>query len=231
MMHNCLIIDDEPIAHRILESYCLQMSRIETIFHAYNAPEARFFLDNENIDILLLDIQMPEETGIQFLTNLEKRPITIFTTAYLDYALDGFELGVMDYLVKPIRFERFQRSIERAVEFLDLRELKLSIDKSIINPTENIIIQSGTKEIVIKKSSITHIQGLKDYAIIHTPQKRFVIRETMHALESLLTPQGFVRVHKSFIVAREKLVYCSRYKIEFDGFQIPVGRTYRGQVK
>ena len=231
MPYNCLIVDDEPIAHRILESYCLQMSPLETIFHAYNAPEARVILDHENIDILLLDIQMPEETGIQFLTSLEKRPITIFTTAYLDYALDGFELGVMDYLVKPIRFERFQRAIDRAVEFLELEELKLSIHQSPINPSGNVVIQSGNKQLNIEKASITHVQGLKDYAIIHTPQKRFVVRETMHALETLLTHLGLVRVHKSFIVARDKLAYCSRYKIEFDGFQIPVGRTYRAQVK
>ncbi len=231
MPYHCLIIDDEPIAHRIMDTYCQQIGQIKTVFHAYNAPEARVFLDIENIDILLLDIQMPEETGIQFLTNLAKRPITIFTTAYLDYALEGFELGVMDYLIKPIRFERFQRAMDRAVEFLELQNLKSSIEKATIEPTQNVVIQSGNKQLNLEKTSITHIQGLKDYAIIHTAQKRFVVRETMHALEKLLMPLGFVRVHKSFIVARDKLAYCSRNKIEFDGFQIPVGRTYKDQMK
>ena len=233
MNYNCLIVDDEPIAHRILEGYVKETPRIGTFQHAYNAPEARQYMSEQTVDILLLDIQMPEETGIAFLTSLTERPVTIFTTAYLNYALEGYELGVMDYLVKPIRFERFQQAIERAVEFLDLQAFKSAVQKSEADkpaPPETIVIQSGQKQIVIARSAITHVQGLKDYAIIHTPNKRYVVRETMRDLASLLVPSGFVRVHKSFIVAAEKLVYLHRQKIEFDGFQIPVGRTYRGQI-
>jgi DNA-binding LytR/AlgR family response regulator len=183
------------------------------------------------VDILLLDIQMPEETGIDFLKSLEHRPITIFTTAFLNYTLEGYELGVMDYLVKPIRFERFHQAIERAIEFLDLQKFKSAIQKTETEKPEIITLQSGQKQIEIQRSAITHIQGLKDYAIIHTPAKRYVVRETMRDLATLLAPSGFVRVHKSFIVATEKLDYLHRQKVEFDGFQIPVGRSYRGQIK
>ncbi len=234
MNYHCLIVDDEPIAHRILEGYITEICRIGTFHHAYNAPEARLYIADNKIDILLLDIQMPEESGIAFLKSLTERPVTIFTTAFLNYALDGYELGVMDYLVKPIRFERFQQAIERAVEFLDLQQFKAAVQKSEADkPTtsETIVIQSGQKQFVIERSTITHVQGLKDYAIIHTAAKRFVVRETMRELAALLAPSGFVRVHKSFIVAAEKLIYLHRQKIEFDGFQIPVGRTYRGQLK
>jgi DNA-binding LytR/AlgR family response regulator len=231
MNYHCLIVDDEPIAHRILEGYLKQIKNIGSFHHAFNAPEARQYLTKNTVDILLLDIEMPEETGIDFLKSLEQRPITIFTTAFLNYTLEGYELGVMDYLVKPIRFERFQKAIERAVEFLDLQHFKSAIQKSEVEKPEIITIQSGQKQIEIKRSEITHVQGLKDYAIIHTAAKRFVVRETMSHLATLLAPSGFVRVHKSFIVSEEKLVYLHRQKIEFDGFQVPVGRSYREQIK
>lgn len=230
MSYHCLIVDDEPIAHRILEGYLRQIGDIEAFYHAFNAPEARQVLLENPVNILLLDIQMPEETGIVFLKSLEKRPVTIFTTAFLNYTLEGYELGVMDYLVKPIRFERFQQAIERAMEFLDLQQFKSAVLKSAAAQPETIVIQSGQKQVEIKRSSITHVQGLKDYAIIHTTAKRFVVRETMQGLTTLLAPSGFVRVHKSFIVSKEKLVYLHRQKIEFDGFQIPVGRSYRGGI-
>ncbi len=231
MNYHCLIIDDEPIAHRILEGYLKEIKSITSFHHAYNAPEARQYLLENSVDILLLDIQMPEETGIAFLKSLEQRPVTIFTTAFLNYALDGYELGVLDYLVKPVRFERFQQAVERATEFLDLQQFKSDVQKSETGKPETITIQSGQKQIEIQRLAITHIQGLKDYAIIHTPTKRFVVRETMRDLAALLASSGFVRVHKSFIVSEEKLVYLHRQKIEFDGFQIPVGRTYKVQIK
>lgn len=230
MNYHCLIVDDEPIAHRILEGYLKQIKSIGTYHHAFNAIEARSCLEENTVDILLLDIQMPEETGIAFLKSLEHRPISIFTTAFLNYTLDGYELGVMDYLVKPIRFERFEQAIVRAVEFLDLQKFKSEVQKNLAEKPETITIQSGQKQLVIERKAISHIQGLKDYAIIHTKTKRYVVRETMRDLATLLAPSGFVRVHKSFIVSEKKLAYLHRNKIEFDGFQIPVGRSYRGQI-
>lgn len=222
-----MIVDDEPIAHRILESYLQDHPRVELIYSAYNTYDARQCCELNPVDLLLLDIQMPEETGLDFLRNLEKRPVTIFTTAHLDYALEGFELGVMDYLVKPIRRERFDAALKRAIEFLDLQQLQ-SILRSPDSIQETIEIQSGTKSIALPLAGISHVQGLKDYAIIYTPERRHVLRMTMKNLEQLLTPHGFVRVHKSFIVAANRLPLIHRQKIEFDGFQIPVGRRFRG---
>ncbi len=224
--YNCLIVDDEPIAQRILENYLQGHERVELCYRAYNTLEARQWCEANTADILLLDIQMPEETGLAFLRSLENRPVTILTTAHLEYALEGFDLGVIDYLVKPIRRERFDTALNRAIEFLDLLRMQSTLLASSTSPTM-IEIQSGVKRITLPLLGISHVQGLKDYAIIHTSDRRHVVRMTMKSLEQLLAPHGFVRVHKSFIVAGDKLSLRHRNKIEFDGFQVPVGRKFR----
>ncbi len=224
--YQCLIVDDEPIAHRILETYLQGHERVEICGHAYHAHAAREHCQQHPVDLLLLDIQMPEETGLAFLRSLEKRPVTILTTAHLEYALEGFDLGVMDYLVKPIRRERFDAALSRAIEFLDLLQLQSTLHPSPAAPA-TIEIQSGAKRITLLLNDISHVQGLKDYAIIHTPERRHVVRMTMKKLEQLLAPHGFARVHKSFIVAQGKLPLMHRHRIEFEGFQVPVGRRFR----
>jgi len=224
--YQCLLVDDEPIAHRILQNYLQGHERVEVCCQALHTQDARRWCQAHPPDLLLLDIQMPEETGLDFLRSLEKRPVTILTTAHLEYALEGFELGVMDYLVKPVRRERFDLALNRAIEFLDLLQLQSTLHPSVSAPA-TIEIQSGTKKIMLPLADITHVQGLKDYAIIHTVGRRHVLRITMKNLEQLLEPQGFVRVHKSFIVAAEKLALMHRNKIEFEGFLIPVGRRFR----
>lgn len=224
--YKCIIVDDEPIAHRILETYLSGYERIEITFKAYNTFDARQWCFSESVDLLLLDIQMPEETGLSFLRTLVEKPVTILTTAHLEYALEGFDLGVMDYLMKPIRRERFDLALQRAIEFLDLKQQQTTL----ITPTptqETIEFQSGLKRISLPLAEISHIQGLKDYAIIHTSSRRHVVRMTMKNLEILLTPLGFFRVHKSFIVAQDKLGLIFRNRIEFNGYQIPVGRRFK----
>lgn len=224
--YQCLIVDDEPIAHRILATYLYDHERVAVGHHARHTHDARQWCAAHTADLLLLDIQMPEETGLAFLRSLDKRPVTILTTAYLEYALEGFDLGVMDYLVKPIRRERFDTALNRAIEFLDLLQLQSTLRASATTQA-TIDIQSGAKSITLLPTSITHVQGLKDYAIIHTVDRRHVVRMTMSSLTPLLAPHGFARVHKSFIVAQDKLPLMHRNKIEFDGFQVPVGRRFK----
>lgn len=228
--YQCLIVDDEPIAHRVLLHYLNGQDRVEVACQAYHAHDARSWCQTHRVDLLFLDIQMPEETGLDFLRTLPQRPVTIFTTAFLDYALEGFELGVLDYLVKPIRKERFLLSLNRAVEFLDLQQLQSTLLQTQHAP-EMISIQSGLKKVVVPVASLTHVQALKDYAILFTPQKRYVVRMTMKTIENILAPHGFVRVHKSFIVAQDKVKLLHKNKIEFDEIQIPVGRKYREAVR
>ena len=223
--YRCLIVDDEPIAHRILQNYLATHERMVLCGQAYNTHDARQVCQTQSVDLLLLDIQMPEETGLDFLRSLTQRPVTILTTAHLEYALEGFDLGVMDYLVKPIRRERFDLALQRAIEFLDLLQSQAVLRRA--EQPDVIEIQSGAKPIALSPKTISHVQGLKDYAILHTPERRHVVRMTMKHLEELLRPYGFVRVHKSFLVSADKLALLRRNRIEFDGFQIPVGRRYK----
>ena len=183
MKPTCLIVDNEPIAHRILENYLQQLGSLQVVCNCFNTETAAAFLSKNNVDVLFLDIQMLNETGFVFLKNFTEKPLTIVTTAYLDYSLEGFELGVLDYLVKPIRYERFEKSVNRAIEFLELIHLKQ--EKETIEANE-ISIKSGIKHYTIRRSDITHVQALKDYALIFTPEKKYVMRATMPEMLKIL---------------------------------------------
>lgn len=230
MKYRCVITDDETLAHSVLKEYFRANEQLLLMKQCYSVEETRFFLANNEIDILFLDIEMPEENGISFLQSLKNKPITIFTTAYLHYTLEGFDLGVMDYLVKPIRKERFELAVNRAIEFLKLQTLKSNIDKENISLSQ-LLIKSGTKRIIIERVSITHIQALKDYMIIYCGDKKHVVRSTMREMEDLLGNSDFIRVHKSFIVAKNKIKNLSASGIEFNQFEIPVGRKYKALVQ
>lgn len=224
-----MITDDEPLAHHVLKEYIEQNGQLILIKQCYNAAEARTYLAANPVDILFLDIEMPEETGIDLLYSLKQKPITIFTTAFLNYSLDGFELGVMDYLVKPIRRERFELSVKRAVEFLQLLQLKTGIEKDNAARSK-LLIKTGNKRISVDRSTVTHVQALKDYSIIYCGETKYVVRSTMKEMEELLGSAEFLRVHKSFIVAKQKIQFITPAGIEFSNFEIPVGRKYKEAV-
>jgi DNA-binding LytR/AlgR family response regulator len=224
MIYSCMIVDDEPLAHRILEKYLADTEGVTLTHKAFNAKDAAAYLTKNDVDILLLDINMPEINGIDFLKSLDNKPITIFTTAFRNHALKGYELGVLDYLLKPIKRERFQLAISRAIEFLKLKSLEEKLEGS--TPKE-IIIRSNGRNIRIATENITHIQGLKDYTILFAAEKKYAVKGSVKAMVERLPTELFVRVHKSFIVAKSKLSLISRNKIEFDGFQIPIGRRFK----
>ncbi|HUP12210.1 MAG TPA: LytTR family DNA-binding domain-containing protein [Niastella sp.] len=227
MMYKCMIVDDEPLAHTVLLSHIQKQDSLTVVKQCDNAEDARTYLAANPVDILFLDIEMPEETGIHLLQSLPQKPVTIFTTAYLHYSLEGFELGVIDYLVKPIRYERFDRAVKRAIDFLQLLQLRSGIGTQ---DTE-LLIKTGNKKIAVSRNSITHVQALKDYVIIYSEQAKYVVRSTMKEMEELLGAAAFVRVHKSFIIAKSKARFYSANKIEFDNFEIPVGRKYKKVIE
>lgn len=227
MIYSCMIVDDEPLAHRILEKYLADTEGVALTHKAFNAKDAAVFLAKNDVDILLLDINMPEINGIDFLKSLDNKPITIFTTAFRNHALEGYDLGVLDYLLKPIKRERFQLAISRAVEFLKLKALEEKLEDST---HKEIIIRSNGQNIRLVTEKITHIQGLKDYTILFTSEKKYVVKGSVKAMVERLPTELFVRVHKSFIVAKSKLPLISRNKIEFEGFQIPIGRRFKNDV-
>ena len=225
--YKCVIVDDEPLAQKIIAGYVQQYGGLEIAGIFSNAADAKNFMQNNLPDVLLLDIQMPEETGIQLIKSLEYKPITIFTTAHINYSLEGFELGVLDYLVKPIRYKRFETAMNRAVEVLELLQIKAKLQH---DESEDLFIKSGTKKYILKRKDISHIQGWKDYAIIFCNHKKYIVRATMKEMETMLGNERFARVHKSFIVAKEKLKHYANMKIEFEDYEIPVGRKYKGNA-
>ena len=228
MMYKCMIVDDEPLAHTVLQSHIQKTGSLQIVKQCYSAEDARAYLAANPVDILFLDIEMPEETGIHLLQSLPQKPVTIFTTAYLHYSLEGFELGVIDYLVKPIRYERFERAVKRAIDFLQLLQLRSGVNDA---SDAGLLIKTGNKKITVSRGSITHVQALKDYVIIYSEQAKYVVRSTMKEMEELLGAAAFVRVHKSFIIAKSKARFYSANKIEFSNFEIPVGRKYKKVVE
>lgn len=226
--YKCIIIDDEPLAHDVLNEYITSLQNIEVSASFFNPEDAGEYLINYTPDIMFLDIKMPGMDGITFLKMLVNKPVTIMTTANRGYALEGFDLGVMDYLIKPIKKERFLLAVTRAIEFIELQKNNISfLEQAKSREQNNFTIKSGTKLISLRLDSITHIQGLKDYAIVHTTDKKYVIKGYIKAIEPILPKGYFTRVHKSFIVANTRVKVINRSKIEFDNFQIPVGRSYR----
>lgn len=232
MTFTCIIIDDEPIAHAVLKDHISKFPDLEIKGCFFNAEKADSYISNSPVDLIFLDIAMPGKSGIDFLGALKNKPVTIFTTAYRQYAFEGFELGVIDYLVKPIEFSRFDIAVKRATDFIRLSKTEHLIDFDINNIETNysICIKSGIKKIVIDYRTIVFAQGLKDYTILHAGDKKYVVRGTVKFFEDLLPATYFMRVHKSFIVAKNKIRVVVKTKIEIDNIKIPIGRFYKSLV-
>jgi DNA-binding LytR/AlgR family response regulator len=229
-MIKCIIVDDEPLAQDVLEEHISKVSDFELVKKFNNAPAAQKFLETNDVDLILLDIEMPEMTGIHFLKTLSKPPLTIFTTAYRNYAFEGFELGVIDFLLKPISFPRFSTAMEKVKEFLSLKTQDTQLEQSESAP-EFIFVKSGVKRIKLFFDHVTHIQGLKDYAIIYTPQEKIVIKGSIKMVQDMFPSTLFVRVHKSFLVSSKAIKRIERNRIVIENYQIPIGRNYRENME
>lgn len=231
MKYSCIIVDDEPLAHDVLIHYISFIPELILTAQFFNTSEARQYLDKNEIDILFLDIKMPGEDGLHFLEKLNQRPITLMTTAFRDYAIEGFDLGVMDYLIKPIKKERFEQGIQRAIEFLELMKKNPILIDEPTPSKSSFTIKSGTKLISLDLNSITHIQGLKDYSILYTQDAKYVIKGYIKNVEKMMPEKQFIRVHKSFIVAKNLIKTIDRNKIKLSLHQIPIGRMYKKRVE
>ncbi len=227
MKFSCIIIDDEPLSHDVLKSHLQHTPEIQLVGSFHNAKDASDYLADHTTDLILLDVQMPEINGLDFLKSLEHKPLTIVTTAFRDYALEGFELGVMDYLLKPIELNRFTSSIKRAVDFLRLVRSGETSDAISPDNAHKILIKTGTKKVLLDYRRIVFAQGLKDYTILHTDESKYVVKGSIKACEEYLPTNYFVRVHKSFIVARPRIEVVHRNKIELGSVSIPIGRNFK----
>lgn len=217
-MINCIIVDDEPLASALLEKHITMISSLQLIGKAENAMEAYQLLQTKSIDLMFLDIEMPHLNGIDFLRSLSHRPKTIFTTAYRDFALEGFELEVMDYLLKPITFERFFKSVDRI-----LRDQKDYEEDFIIFKTEGMNRKISVQEIIYFES-----QG-NDVKTVLTKNENFISKNKMTDLEAALSGKGFIRIHRSFMINSHYITAFSNNEIVLDSYTVPVGRSYKNE--
>ncbi|NGP87952.1 response regulator transcription factor [Aliifodinibius halophilus] len=215
----CLIVDDEPSAQQILERYISDVPRLELLKSCDDALQARSYLTDHHADLLLLDINMPTLSGISFLKSLRNPPEVILTTAYDEYALEGYELDVIDYLLKPFSFERFLQAISKY-------EDRVQND----NQQNTLFIKADHKTYRIDSDSISYIESLGDYITIHISDKKLTTYETLKNIQTKL-PSNFMRVHKSFIVCIDKVNYLEGNRLILSTDEIPIGGTYREKVK
>ncbi len=246
-MFTCIIIEDEPLARNLMEVYVSKVPQLQLLKSFSSSLAALDFLRENTIDILFSDIQMPEITGITLLKILQKKPLVILTTAYSEYALEGYELEVFDYLLKPISLERFLKAVEKAT--IRLSEAKPVIQEKIIqelstNLDKNqdfIFVKDGTKLVKIRLNEILYIEGLKDYVSIYTkerdiPPKKIVTLQTMKSLETQLTAGGvphsrFIRIHNSYIIAFDAIDAIDKEKVQIGKNFLPISDTYRKAFK
>jgi len=235
MKINCLVVEDEPLARNLMTAYIEKVPYLNLLQACSNPLEAIDFLRENTVDLLFLDVQMPEITGITLLKILQKKPLVILTTAYSEYALEGYEHDVMDYLLKPITFERFLKAVEKAHARLSNVTSNTVIQEKVVSPPDGvqpfIFVKDGTKLVKIKLNDILYVEGLKDYVTIHTRTQKVVTLQRLKTLEEELPENKFIRIHNSFIVAFEAIEAIEKEKVQIGSVFIPISDTYRKTFK
>jgi len=225
-MIKTLIVDDEPLALDIIESYIEKIPDLELVARCDNAIDANEILQKEHVDLLILDIQMPQMTGIELVKSLRSKPKVIFTTAYSEYAVEGFELDAVDYLLKPVAFDRFMKAVNK---------VKDGADRSTVAADDDFFFVKADKKLMkIHFNEILYIEGLKDYVIIKKEAGRVIALQTMKSLEAKLPSNIFMRVHRSYIVniAKIKAVVGNSLELIENGKtkDIPIGKNYKDDL-
>ena len=227
-MIRCLVVDDEPLALDILTDYIEKVPFLKLVTATTSAFEALAIAQKDEVDLIFLDVQMPELTGIQFLKVLNGKCCVILTTAYSKYALDGYELDVADYLLKPIAFDRFYKSVLKVQNTLQQANPPAAAAKTIDNGINSFIfVKTEHKIQKIYLDDILYIEGLKDYISIFTKTERIITLQHMKKMEENLPAGRFIRVHKSYIISLDKIESIERSRIQIGDKIIPVGDTYR----
>lgn len=227
MKINCVIVDDEPLARNLMIDYVSKVQSLNLIEACSTPLRVMEVLRNNSVDLLFLDVQMPEVTGISLLKALKKKPLVILTTAYSEYALEGYELDVADYLLKPITFERFLKAVEKVTERLQKGSVQPSEKPAAENAPPFVFVKDGTKLVKVNLEDILYVEGLKDYVTIHTPTQKIISLQRLKALEDQLPPDKFIRVHNSFIVALKAIEIIHKGDVQIGNVMIPIGETYK----
>lgn len=227
----CVIVDDEDLARELIESHVAQLEGFEVVASCASAIAASVVLKSHHIDLMFLDIEMPVLKGTDFYKNLLNKPKVIFTTAYRDYAVDGFELDAVDYLLKPIVFARFFQAIER---FMATRQTPLAMAnlepiQSAATKMNHIFVRKDRKQVRIELERVVYVRGLKDYVQVFLEDGSHIIKYSMGAFEELLG-SGFLRVHRSYIVNESKVTALTKNDVELGEIEIPIGDNFKKQV-
>jgi DNA-binding LytR/AlgR family response regulator len=223
-MINCIALDDEPLALDLLEDNIRKVPFLNLVKKCNNSIEASELMAKEKIDLIFLDIEMPNISGISFLKSLKYKPMVIFITAYEKYAIEGFELDVLDYLLKPVSFDRFFKSANKALEYYSYITAP---EPNIAKTSKFIFVKADYKIIKINFSEILYIEGLKDYIKIYAGKNPILTLSSMKVIEDKLPSSDFIRVHKSFIVSIQKIESISKSRIHIGDKEIPVSDSYR----
>lgn len=227
MKIKCLIIDDEPLAISVIENYLKEFEDIQVVGTFSNALDALNFLKGEKVDLIFLDINMPLLDGLSFIQFLEGKPTIIITSAHREFAVETYELGVLDYLVKPISFPRFVKSINRVIKTLDFKK---NLGYEILD-RPHIFVKVDKKRLQkIFLDEILVVESLKDYLKINTTTNKYIIHQTLSSFTSQL-PENFIRIHRSYTISLDKVDVVEGNSLEIDGIRYTIGRTYIEEVK
>jgi DNA-binding LytR/AlgR family response regulator len=232
MKTRVLIVDDEPYAIEIIEGYLAKFSEMELVGKCGDAMQAFQLLQQKPVDLMFLDIQMPGIKGTDLLKSLKNPPKVIFTTAYSEYALEGFELNAIDYLLKPIPFERFMRAIDKVYQLHDHKSKSIVTHEVPVSDHDAFIyLKVERKTVKININDILWIESLRDYVKVITKEQTYVSKQKISLLEEMLPDNKFVRIHRSFIISLSKITSFYSYSVDVNGHELPIGRNYKQEVQ
>lgn len=227
---NCLVVDDEPVAREVLENHLEKISTIRVLASCKNAMEAFDVINSQAVDLIFLDINMPEISGLSFARSMTKDIKVIFTTAYRDYAVDGFDLKAVDYLLKPISFERLLQAVQKYYHESRSRIVD-SVEKIQEDKDDSVFVRADRKMVKVNFREIIYVESVSDYIRIHMVNKKVLVtRETLSNIEARLPREDFIRTHRSFIVSKSRIESFTSDTIGIGKHEIPISRSYRDEV-
>ncbi|MBG6129605.1 DNA-binding LytR/AlgR family response regulator [Aquimarina sp. EL_43] len=231
---NCITIDDEPLAHKVIKNYCTNLSFLNVVKECYSAFDAMNYLNDNQVDLIFLDINMPKLKGLDFLRTLSDPPLIIVTTAYQEYAIEGYELNILDYLLKPFSFERFLKAINKAQSQKKMMDsMQKGTQNQVLSNTKNInqndsIFVKGDKKMhQIQLDSILYLESLGSYVKIHLENETITSLDRLTNFENTLPENQFLRIHRSYIIALKKIQTIEGNRLKITGIDIPIGNVYK----
>ncbi|REE05945.1 LytR/AlgR family response regulator transcription factor [Marinoscillum furvescens] len=225
----CLIIDDEPLAISVIKKYIEEVDDFICVGSCGNPLEALKYLEEHTVDLIFLDINMPKLTGMEFLQSLKERPLVVITTAYREYAAESYDYDVLDYLVKPIEFPRFFRTVQKAHDRLKFPTANGSSESSAKN--DHLFLKVDKKMVKVFFDEILYVESLKDYVMVRTQNEDLIVHHNLHSFTELLPPEGFMRIHRSYTASLDKIKAIDGNQVEIGGKYLPIGRNYQSEVK